>query len=271
MHKRALEIADDPILPVTDVNDILDAVGTLGGQRVVDQLKAALGREGCTFRTCVLDWLLEHEPHIYGAMDGIVRGFHSAHLIASETRDTIVMLNHGLLLAKEDNHKLQQRILLLEAQVAMRSEAPAEEPSAEEKPAKKKRGRKKNPETPATPPDDSQAKQDAFVAEAESKALRSKDPYKPESHYTKIEPWSDMFHVEDWVNYHRKGSTRMALETLKDYGTWKSLYHVGGPWPAEQLVELLETEGYEAVAIKRRRGTSDQEPFNYKVVSTKPL
>lgn len=271
MHKRALDIIDDPILPAHDVNDILDAVGVLGGPRVLDRLKAALGREGCSFRTNVLDWLLEHEPTVYAALDGIVRGFHSACIIANETRDTIFMLNHGLVVAKEENHKLQQRILLLEAQLAMQPEAQVEEGDSEEKPAKKKRGRKKKSETPPTPPDESQAKQEAFVAEAASKQMRSKDPHEAESHYSKIEPWSDMFRVEDWVNFHRKGSARMALETLKDYATWKSLYHVGGPWPAEQLVELLEAEGFEAVAIKRRRGTSDQEPFNYKVVSTKPL
>lgn len=273
MSKRvlALDIIDDPILPAHEVNDILDAVAALGGPLVVDRLKTALGREGVTFRTSVLDWLLEHEPHLYASIDSIVRGFHSAYLIANETRDTIFMLNHGLVLAKEDNRKLLQRIALLEAQVSMQPQAQSEEGSSEEKPAKKKRGRKKKVETPTTPPDELDSKQEAFVADAAAKVLRSKEAHEAESHYSKIEPWSDMFKVEDWVHYHKKGQTRMQLETLKDYGTWKSLYHVGGPWPAEQLAEILEMEGFEAVAIKRRRGTSDQEPFNYKVVTTKPL
>lgn len=269
MSKRALDLIDDPILPAHDVNDILDAVAALGGPRVLDRLKMAVGRE--PFRTSVLDWLLEFEPHLYTAIDSIVRGFHSAHLIASETRETVFMLNHGLVVAKEENYKLLQRIALLEAQLSMQPQTQVEDNSAEEKPAQKKRGRKKKSETPTTPPDEVDAKQEAFVAESAAKVLRSKLSDTAEAHYSKIEPWSDIFQVEDWVHYHRKGQSRMQLEALKDYGQWKSLYHVGGPWPAEQLVEVLEVEGFEAVAIKRRRGTSDQEPFNYKVVSTKPL
>jgi hypothetical protein len=271
MMKRALDIPDDPVLPVLDVNDILDHVLALGGPRVLDHLKATLGREGSMYRTNVLDWLLQFEPHLYAAIDGIVRGFHSANIIGNETRETIFMLNHGLVVAKEENHQLQQRIQLLEAQLSMQPAAEVEEGSVEEKPAKKKRGRKKNPQPTATPPDEVESKHAAFVAESAAKVLRSKEPVEMESHYSKIEPWSDMFNVEDWVHFHRKNATRVELQTLKDYGTWKSLYHVGGPWPAEQLVDLLECEGFEAVAIKRRRGTSDQEPFNYKVVSTKPL
>jgi len=143
MSKRALDLIDDPILPVFDVNDILDAVGALGGPRVLDRMKMELGRENLSFRPNVLDWLLEFEPHLYSSIDGIVRGFHSAHLIASETRDTVFMLNHGLVVAKEENYKLVQRIALLEAQLSMQPQTQAEDNSAEEKPAQKKKREEK--------------------------------------------------------------------------------------------------------------------------------
>lgn len=273
MSKRALDILDDPILPVVDVNEILGHMEALAGPRVVDQMKIFLGRQEALNRSSVIAWLLEYEPQLYATIEGIVRSFQSSYLLAHETRETIFFLNHGLVVARDENHKLQQRIVLLEAQLAMRGEALVEEKSGEDQqPAKKKKpGRKKKVESPSTPPDETTKAHEAFVAEAASKMPRSKEPEKAESHFSRVEPWSDMFHVEDWVHYQRKGSQRIQLETLKDYSEWKSLFHVSGPWAAEQLQEILEDEGFLAVAIKRRRGTADQEPFNYKVVSTKPI
>ena len=109
------------------------------------------------------------------------------------------------------------------------------------------------------------------MADAAAKMPQCKDADAQASFYSKIEPWSDMFDVSDYVHFVPKPRQRMQLAVLNDYSQWKSLYHVQGPWAAEMLEEKLSEEGYKAIAIKKRRGGADQEPFCYKVVSTKPI
>ena len=270
MCKRALDI-DDPILPALDLSEILEHVRMLGGPAVHARLTVELGREDTADRSLVLGWLYEREPVIYAEIEAIVRGFHSAYLIASETRELIFMLNHSLVVARQENDLKQQRINLLESQLVMERSMP---PGEEQASPKKKKGRDKKKKENTSPPratPELEAAQATFVAESVAKVPRSKDADEQASFYSKIEPWSELFDVSDYIHFVPKPRQRMELKVLTDFSQWKSLYHVGGPWAAEMLEEKLNEEGYKAVAIKRRRGGADQEPFCYKVVSTKPF
>jgi hypothetical protein len=87
------------------------------------------------------------------------------------------------------------------------------------------------------------------------------------SHYYRKEPWTEDFPVKDFMHFVKKGHARADLQVLQDFSQWKWLYHCQGPWQAEQLVYLLNSQGTNALVIKRKRGGADQEVYSFKVVA----
>jgi len=89
--------------------------------------------------------------------------------------------------------------------------------------------------------------------------------------FWKVEPWTDVINVKDYVHFVAKGQKKFALRELQDFHVWNYVYHCNGPWDAERLVEIMESKNILAYAIKRRRGPADKEVLHYKVVATEFL
>lgn len=208
-------------------------------------------------RRQVLDWVFINRPRMFECLENIARVFHSANFLAVEQTQAYMT---GYMHTKD--LEIENKWLRYQNAESTPSEEAAQEKKSPQKREReeKKKGAKKTPVPEPRPPRSSAVAQDAPV-----------DVGQPETWFTKFEPWTSNFPLNEYVHFARKGYKRLELAAVRPRDQWQTVFHTSGPWAAEQLVELLEQQGFYAIPLKLKRGGADMEVLAYKVLSTAPV
>lgn len=91
-----------------------------------------------------------------------------------------------------------------------------------------------------------------------------------ENWYTRKEPWSDSFSVDELAGLPAK-NFRGPMTFLTDRNKWRTLYHCTGQWGMNELAEIVRREGFEAVCARVKAIKADFEMLRYKVITTEPF
>lgn len=244
---------DDGNAPSLDDKNLLGIVAEADPQ-VYDDLRASLTLEQQQDKRELVAWLYKFHRPMFELCDQVITGYQTAFHAAVETE--------RMLKQAYSRYRMMRSTLELREYEDPRQMVP-------EEPAKTPKGKRR-----ADPVEKK-------MSEGRLKAARSDEQqlyeayYKPvdnvrlTSFYSKKEPWETSgIDVDDYVHFVRKGRSKLQLGILRDYGSWKWLYHCPGASFAEELAAQLEGEhGATCLVIKKRRGGADAEVYSYKVVS----
>jgi len=197
-------------------------------------------------RNLVLRELHRENPILFQTMEGIIRAYQSAYFVAAETRTQLFATYHHYLTAKRSFQSL--------------SGEEFESALLEEKaPPKKKKREKEN-----IPPEEKEVEE---IVQKTKKVVREAAD---NTLFYAAEPFSDGFPLPDYRHVVPKGQKAWAIERVKNYGYWDTIYHCNGPWQAEMLVQQFLDQMEYAIIMKKRRGT-DIEVTGYKVLHGKVI
>ena len=197
----------------------------------------------------LISYLHEHEPALYDCLEGILRCYQTAFHVAMETRTSLIKSYQRFRVAR-DMVDVQGRDVVAEI---------IEAAELDKAPKKKKNPNKKRTREESEAEDEQLHEQTKEVA----KVLRqSVDPA-----FWAQEKFSAEFPFAEYIHFVPKGTTRWNLQKLDQKGIWDTIYHVNGPWKAEELRDELLANGQKAIIIKRVRGGVDKEMMSYKVLA----
>jgi hypothetical protein len=237
----------DSAIPNMNVEELRDHIETIDRRAYFDFLHCVHPDERHN-KTNILNYLKEHEPGLYDCLESILKTYQSCHHIALEAREHSIISYHRYRVAR-DLIEAQGRDVVAEIiEVAEKEEAPK---------SKKKTLKRREPEE-----ERQEIQQDKEITQKVARTLKHSD----DDMFYAQEKFSVNFPFKDFVHYVKKGKTKWNLKEIDVYGNWETIYHVTGPWKAENLQQQLKREGKKAIIIKKTRGSMDQEVMSYKVL-----
>lgn len=237
--------SDVPQMCADEIRDHIEAIDN----RVYFDYLHCVDPDDRMKRESLIGYLREYEPALYDTLEGILRAYQTAFHSAQETRASLIKSYQRFRVAR-DMVDVQGRDVVAEIiEAAAQPEAPKKKKNSE-----KKRTREEHV-----------AEEEQLFEQTKNaaKVLRaSVDPA-----FWAQEKFSADFPFQEYVHFVQKGKTRWNLQDLDAKGIWDTIYHVNGPWKAEELRDQLELDGKKAIIIKRIRGSMDQEMMSYKVLA----